>query len=806
MANNSILAHEHLQFFNGYGGFSQDGQEYHILNSPSHIPPMPWINVIANPFFGFQISESGAGFNWATNSRENKLTPWSNDPVQDPVTEAIYLLDKETKQVLTPASYGNFANGPYRCAHGFGYTRFEHKQQELTLTSRVFVCKKDPVKLWLITLENHTSKAKTYQVDYYVEWTLGVDRYQANPTITTGYDETFEYLYGQNVYAHAYQKNPAFIFASQPILGYEGDKIAYLGLQGSIQQPQGLQRPLQQQVGSFDENAGVIRFEIEVQAHSKTTFVCGLGQHQAHQQIQQYITHYRQVENAKAALNEVIQDWKQQLQQVQVETQNPAFDILINGWLLYQTLACRMLARAAFYQCGGAYGYRDQLQDSMALAHSAPKLMRQQLLLAASRQFEEGDVQHWWHPPTGVGVRTKMTDDLLWLPYVLAYYLKVTGDETILQEVVPYIKAPILEAHQHEVMYTPDVSSIQDTLYQHAKKAILKTKFGAHGLPLMGGGDWNDGMNLVGIEGHGESVWLGWFFYRVMADFLVIAQTQGDAAFSNYLQEQLPLLQQNLEKHAWDGKWYLRAYYDDGTKMGSKDCEECQIDSISQSWSILSQAGNKERTQKAFQSAWKHLVLKKEKMSLLLTPPFNQTKHNPGYIKNYYPGIRENGGQYTHASVWLAMAAVELQDYQRASILFENLLPIHHSMTKEAANHYEKEPYVLAGDISYQAPYTGRGGWSWYTGSSGWLYQGLLQTFFGIYKEQDELIIRPGTPKEWGSYTIHYRYIDTMYVISIIPKQNKDEKTKLMVDDQVIKGNRLKLINDHIKHHVIYQR
>lgn len=804
MKHNTITDSKGLLFFNGYGGFSKDGKEYHILTNETTVPPMPWINVIANAQFGFQVSESGAGFTWAINSRENKITPWSNDPVMDRVSEAIYIVDQQTKQVITPASYGRDKQPPYRVCHGFGYSRFEHQNQDLGVMTTVFVAKDEPIKLWQIDLNNQSKETKHLQIDYFVEWTLGVDRYQSNAYLTSDYEREQQYIFAQNVYAHAYQKNPAFIFASEELVGYSGDKMAYIGLDSSVKQPKGLYHPLPNQVGSFDENAGIIRFNVTLEPNATKRVVLGLGQASEHEKIKQLVAHYKQVVHSQTALEEVTADWRLQLEQIQIATSNPALDLMINGWLLYQTIACRMYARAAFYQCGGAYGYRDQLQDAMALVHNKPSSVRQQIILAASRQFEEGDVQHWWHPPTGVGVRTKMSDDLLWLPFVMADYIKVSGDASILDEVVSYITAPLLTSEQHEVMYTPEISQKVDSLYEHAKLTIVKTKMGEHGLPLMGGGDWNDGMNLVGIEGRGESIWLGWFLYRVMDDFIPLALLKKDDVFAAYLEKQKLMLQANLEKHGWDGKWYMRAYYDDGSKMGSKESDECQIDSISQSWSILSKAASPERGQKAFQSAWRHLVLKKEKISLLLHPPFDKTLHNPGYIKNYYPGIRENGGQYTHAAVWLAMAATQIKDYNRAAILFDNLLPINHTLNQKAADHYEKEPYVLPGDVSYEAPYTGRGGWSWYSGSAGWLYQGVLQSFLGLYKEKDTLIIDPATAKEFGDYTIYYRFGTTIYTIKVFQKQDQIKKSKLVVDDIEQSGNRFLLVDDQKEHSVIY--
>lgn len=507
---------------------------------------------------------------------------------------------------------------------------------------------------------------------------------------------------------------------------------------------------------------------------------------------------------ANQELEKVSKYWDELLGVIKVHTKDKAIDIMVNGWLLYQTISCRINGRAAFYQCGGAYGYRDQLQDTLSLIFTKPSALRKQILIGCSRQFEEGDVQHWWHPPMGVGVRTRITDDLLWLPYATAAYISATGDYSVLQDNVPYIKGPTLKENEHDIMITPQNSDMVENVYEHCKKTIIITRFGKHGLPLMGGGDWNDGMNEVGKEGSGESVWLAWFFYTVLGDFIPICYHEDDPDFAKELEQKRITLLDSIEEHCWDGEWYLRAFYDDGTKLGSKENDECKIDSISQSWSVLSKGGREDRTLSAMQSAWRYLVKEEDSMSLLLSPPFNKTSKNPGYIKNYIPGIRENGGQYTHAAVWLAIATSMLGNYEMAYTLFTMLNPIHITLNKRDALRYEKEPYVMIADISLSPPYTGRGGWSWYTGSAGWMYQGLVKWFLGIRKEEDQLIIDPTTPESFGDFSIEYKYGTTIYEIKI-ESRSKGILTnnELIYDNQKVIGNKIKLVDDGKSHLVI---
>jgi cellobiose phosphorylase len=795
---------ENYEFFNGFGAFACEGREYEILLEGNNRPPAPWINVVSNKNFGFQISESGAGFTWNINSRENKLTPWSNDPVSDKASEAIYILDEVSGEVMTPMSLGRSDRGTYRVRHGFGYSKFLHEEALICQELTVFTPLDESLKLWSLTLTNRSDKVKYLSLTYYVEWVLGTQGEQTNPYILTTYDNEHECLYAKNIYTMNFQNTYSYLFSSETIIGYTGDRQEFLGQKGSVREPRGAEVKLSCNTGVCFDPCGAIQVSVAIQPEESKTVLFGLGQSTSLEEIYKTRNKYRETAASAKELDRVRTYWDGLLGTVKVKTKDRALDILVNGWLLYQTVSCRIQARAGFYQCGGAYGYRDQLQDTLSLLFADSSILRGQILIACSRQFEEGDVQHWWHPPMGIGVRTRITDDLLWLPYCTAAYIRSTGDTTILKEKVPYIKGPVLKEGQHDVMFTPEISQSFGSVYEHCKKAIDRTSFGEHGLPLMGGGDWNDGMNEVGIAGKGESVWLAWFFYTVLGDFIPLCHQEDDEAYGRELEQKRESLLQSIEEHTWDGEWYLRAFYDDGSKLGSKENDECRIDSISQSWSVISKGAKEERAKTAMQSAWRYLVREEEAISLLLTPPFNKTSKNPGYIKNYIPGMRENGGQYTHAAVWLAIATSMLRDHHMAQTLFTILNPIHVTQTRKDVLRYEKEPYVMTADISLSPPYTGRGGWSWYTGSAGWMYQGLLSWFLGIRKEGNELIIDPATPASFGDFSIEYKYGRSIYEIRVESRSKGMLTTEAVtVDDRFIQGNRVSLVDDGEKHLVI---
>ncbi|MHB8129258.1 MAG: GH36-type glycosyl hydrolase domain-containing protein, partial [Mobilitalea sp.] len=649
-----------------------------------------------------------------------------------------------------------------------------------------------------------SERERYLSLTYYVEWVLGAQRDLTNPYILSSYNNEHEYLSAKSIYNYNFHKHHAFMFSSEMITGYTGNRQEFLGLKGSILNPQGLDNKLTNNTGVCYDACGTIQVSIAIKPNESKTVIFGLGQSIDFEEISILRDKYKDIREARIELERVNAYWEETLGAIKVKTNDRAIDIMVNGWLLYQTISCRINARAAFYQCGGAYGYRDQLQDTLSLLYTDPNALKKQILIACSRQFEEGDVQHWWHPPMGIGVRTKISDDLLWLPYAVAAYIRGTEDYSILKEKVPYIKGPLLEENQHDAMFTPEISDIVESVYEHCKKTIIYTRFGKHGLPLMGGGDWNDGMSEVGIEGTGESVWLGWFLYYVLGDFIPICYQEEDQEYAKELEQKKESLLNNIEENTWDGEWYLRAFYDDYSKLGSKENDECRIDSISQSWSVISKGARKDRALTAMKSAHRYLVKEEDGISLLLAPPFDKTSKNPGYIKNYYPGIRENGGQYTHAAVWLAIASSLIGDYSLAHTLFTMLNPIHITLNKRDALKYEKEPYVMIADISLSPPYTGRGGWSWYTGSAGWMYQGLVNWFLGIRKEDGYLVIEPTTPASFGDFSIQYRHGATIYEIKVESRSKGVLTTeKLTFDGQVVEGNKIKLTDDGIPHVII---
>jgi len=798
-----------LPYFNGLGGFTADGREYAIFLGPEQQTPAPWINVIANPSFGTIVSESGSGFTWYGNSQQNRLTGWSNDPVSDPPSEVVYIRDEETGTFWTPTPLPVRERDAYRARHGAGYTVFEHNshaiEQELTTFVPLDGEGGDPICIRRLKLRNDSSRSRKLSVTFYVEWTLGEHRENLQTHIITAWDREFKAILARNHYRADYSERVAFATMSPAPQTYTGDRAEFIGRNRGLASPAALMRSgLSGRVGTGLDPCAALHVKVELAPGESTEIVCLLGEAGSASEATALIKKYRAASAVNEAMEQTNRSWDRLLDTVQVNTPSHSVNLLLNRWLLYQTLSCRLWGRSGFYQSGGAFGFRDQLQDVMALLYGAPGLARQHLLCAASRQFREGDVQHWWHPQSGAGVRTRCSDDLLWLPYVTANYVRVTGDVAILQEKVGFLEGSPLEPDEHEVFGRPAASRDGASLYEHCRLAIDKgITSGPHGLPLMGIGDWNDGMNRVGVQGRGESVWLAWFLVDVLKQFAELTELAGEEAEAAQYLDKAESLAAAVENSAWDGDWYQRAWFDDGAPLGSSKNEEARIDSLPQSWAVLCGAADPKRAARALESAHAYLVLNKENMVLLFTPPFDTADMNPGYIKAYPPGVRENGGQYTHGALWLAMAFARIGDGDRSAALLKMLNPIEHARETQAVNQYVVEPYVVAADIYRLPDRIGQGGWTWYTGAAGWMYRAWIEEVLGLKVRGGKLIIDPVLPSGWDNVNIRYRHEKAVYEITIENPEGLNRGVAWVeIDGHRLEGPEIQLEEEPIKHRV----
>jgi cellobiose phosphorylase len=830
-------ASTNLLFANSRGGFSRDGREYVIqvaetattgsqpgIPSPRHpfvpsqpLPPAPWINVVSNPSFGFLVSESGSGYTWAGNSQTNRLTPWNNDPVSDAPGEVIYLRDEASDEVWSPTPLPLGIPAAFVVRHGQGYSVFEHTSRGLGHELTLFAPPDDPVKLTCLKLINVGRETRRLVITFYAEWVLGTVRDQAPMNVVTEIEPASGALLARNAFNTDFGSRVAFADVNLRPRTYTADRTEFLGRNGSVHAPAAIQgAALSGAVGAGLDPCAAIQTRLLLRPGEEKEIVFFLGQAGSHEEVQQLLERYRTASSSssrerpradgkvKAALAEARECWERVLSAVQVRTPNPALDLLVNRWLPYQVLGCRFWGRSAFYQSGGAYGFRDQLLDAMALVHGAPQEVRAHLLRAASRQFPEGDVQHWWHPPAGGGVRTRFSDDFLWLPYAVSHYVVTTGDFDVLKERIPFLRAPLLKQDQEEDYRVPDVSEEGASLYEHCVRAIENgLRFGRHGLPLMGSGDWNDGMNRVGHGGQGESVWNSWFLLSILPSFSNLALGFGDSERAERYRAQAERLHRVIEEHAWDGRWYKRAWFDDGTPLGSAANDECRIDSLAQSWAVISGAADPNRARSAMQAVEEFLIRDKDKVILLFTPPFDKGRLEPGYIKGYVPGIRENGGQYTHAAIWVVQAIALLGQHDRAMELFDLLNPIHHASSPQDVERYRVEPYVVAADIYGEPPHTGRGGWTWYTGSAGWLYRLALETLLGLQVRGNKLTLQPHIPGSWHNYEIIYRYRSAMYHIHVENLTGVEPGIqRARLDGRDLKESVIELADDGKRHEV----
>ena len=791
---------DNLDFYNGYGGFDKKDGTYLIKLSKFKNTPAPWINVISNKNFGFHISESGASYTWCGNSRENKITPWSNDYIRDPLGEALYIRENKSGKYFSITPKPVRDEGDYFIRHGFGFSEFTHKAYDINGKLEIFAPENEKVKIQIVTLENLGDEDKEISVFYYAKLVLGVYAYDSERYISTYIEDDF--IAGVNPYSEYFGRMNAYLsMIGSEEISFTGDRREFLGVGGELSSPQGLSKSaLSNRCGSIYDPCLVVEGKITLKKGDKKEIVILLGEDEK-ENVESIINKYKNIKNSRIELNNVKTYWRNFLGNIQVKTPDDSMNYLLNGWLLYQTFSCRYLSRTAFYQSGGAYGFRDQLQDSIALGVVAPEITKNQILISASRQYLEGDVQHWWHPVVNSGIRTRFSDDLLWLPYVTAEYINNTGDYKILEEKAPYLEDEPLREGEDERYTIVNNSSKEGSIYEHCLKAINKAlKFGEHNIPLMGSGDWNDGMSTVGNKGKGESVWLGWFLYSILDKFSIIAKEKEDIKNSEYFIKQKEFIRENLEKNAWDGGWYRRAYFDDGTPLGSRENPECQIDSLAQSWSVISDAtrvkdnGKYEETKKrgvefyskraieAMDAVTNNLVKKDKSMILLLAPPFNNSYLEPGYIKGYVPGVRENGGQYTHAAVWVILALTRLNLGDKAVKYYNMINPINHAKTELECMTYKLEPYVMAADVYIREPHGGRGGWSWYTGAAGWMYKVGIEDILGLKKHHEKgYIIDPCVPSNWNEYELKIKNENEDYSIKVI----RSDKNMIIINGEV---------------------
>ncbi len=792
-----------LAFENGIGGMDAQGH-YHIAVDASALPPAPWVNVIANPHGGFMVSERGAGCVWAENAYFFRLTPWHNDPVSDPAGDVLYIREAETG-ALWSATPAPAHDGAYSVVHGPGASTFEHEHDGIRTELTVGMPPDDAVKLSVMRIRNTSDRPRRVTLTAFAEWTLGSRRDDTQYQVHTRFVPGDRAILARNTFDPTFREWTAFLATSEPITSYTADRHAFIGRNGTLSRPVALSREhLDGATGVGCDPCAALQMQITL-APGATRDVCVmLGAARTEADALATIARLQTVNDARTALAASATAWRSRLHVVQVSTPDAAFDAMINTWTLYQALACRLWARTGLYQSSGAFGFRDQLQDVMALLYAEPAMARAHIVRAAARQFVEGDVQHWWHPHTGRGVRTRFSDDLAWLPYVVDQYVRVTGDRTVLDAYAPFLTMRTLDAHEHELYDLPRVTEEHGSVYEHCRRALRRAcTSGPHGLPLIGSGDWNDGMSRVGIDGEGESVWLAWFLIATLRAFAAHADARADDAEATFMRAQADAYASAVELHGWDGAWYRRAYYDDGTPIGSASSDECRIDSIAQSWSVISGAGSSERQALAMRAHDAELVNDDARIVALLTPPFNDGARNPGYIKGYVPGVRENGAQYTHAALWAVQATAMRGDGDRAFHLYQLLNPLTHSASAEDMARYRVEPYVVAADVYAAAQQLGRGGWTWYTGSASWMYRVGLEQLLGFTKVGDTLKLRPCVPSSWPSYKITYRFGAARYVISVLePSVVQQRGAEVRMDGRRLTDDVIHLVDDGNSHRV----
>jgi cyclic beta-1,2-glucan synthetase len=785
------LAHQRIPpTDNGFGRFASGDREYAIALLPGPDgellrPPMPWCNVLANERAGALVSESGSASTWAENSRENRLTPWSNDPLGDPSGEALWLRDEDAGAYWSPLPAPAACGAPFTVRHGLGYTVWSQEAAGLAQEVLRFAPPEDPLVVSRVRIENRSGRPRRLSLLSLQRLVLGATPEDSGRTVVTDADPTSGALLAENALDPGFGAGVAFAAVLAPpgvAPGYTTDRAAFVGRGGSLEAPAAVVggAPLNGALGADVDPCFAWRLALSLAPGDTVECSFLLGQERDRESVRALLSRWRTPGAVAEAWTALRAGWDGLAGALRVRTPVPAFDQLANGWLLHQVLSCRLRGRSAFQQSGGAFGFRDQLQDALALLWAAPERTRAQLLLHAAHQFVEGDVLHWWHPPGSKGIRTRMSDDLVWLPYAAAVYVAATGDAGVLDEPVPFLEAPALRPGEDEAFVTPVPSGQVAPLQEHCLRALERAATrGAHGLPLMGTGDWNDGMNRVGREGRGESVWLGFFLHHVLERFLPLAERRGGGERAARLRAYQAGLRAALDGEAWDGAWFKRAWYDDGTPLGTAGSDECRIDALVQAWAVLSGAARPERAAAALDAVERELVDEEAGLVRLLWPPFDRTPHDPGYIQGYLPGIRENGGQYTHAALWVVRALAELGRRERAVALLERLTPQWHARSRAAVATYQVEPYVVPADIYSVPPHRGRGGWTWYTGSAGWLLRVLVESVLGVRLEGGRALrIRPRIPDAWPGFELLLRAPDgrTRYAIRVEAPAGRAER------------------------------
>ncbi len=798
-----------LKYFNGLGGFTEDGKEFVIYLGPSTHTPLPWINIMANPKFGSLVSESGAEFVWGRNSQNDRLTPWFNDPICDPAGTAIYIRDDELGVVWSPTPKPIREKDAYRARHGQGYTTFEHNSHAIEQRLLTFVpvdgAGGQPVRLQRLRLRNNSSRRRKLTVTAYATLVLGSDPEETGMHLVTKWDLQSQSLFARNSYNPEFCDCITFATSAPTPTSFTADRAGFIGRNRSLRDPAAMeQKRLTGDVGAGLDPCAAVQIAIEIEPGDTAEMTFLLGQADDEEKARGLVTRFRDPANVEAAFQETRHWWDRFLSTIEVETPELSTNFLLNRWLLYQTLSCRVWGRSALYQSSGAYGFRDQLQDVMALVHAAPHLAREHILRAAARQFVEGDVQHWWHPESGAGVRTRISDDFLWLPFVTAHYVRTTRDAAILDQMVPFLQAKPLEAEQTESLSIPAASQTEHTLLEHCRRAVARcATAGPHGLPLIGGGDWNDGLNRVGLDGKGESVWLAWFEICVLRDFAELLTLRELHEEAQACRARAAELAKTIDDQAWDGAWYRRGYFDDGTPFGSRENAEARIDSLPQTLAAISGAGDSERVDVALRSLEENLVREADDLILLFTPPFDKTTADVGYIKGYPPGVRENGGQYTHAATWVAMAFARQGDGDKAVRLLRMLNPVEHARDEKDCERYKVEPYVIPGDVYSLAGHIGRGGWTWYTGAAAWTYRVWLEEILGFQLRGDTLTIDPVIPKDWPGFRLRYRFQNTTYRISVENPEHCSRGVTLVELDGAAAADKIVILrNDALPHEV----